>query len=613
MSNDASEINRRLLDRGEEVCLHLLPNGKRRGINWLVGDISGAAGESLQITLGGSAAGRFIDFTNTEVKGGTLLWLWSKVKNVTYTEAVKQASEFLGIRADDYGVRRHKPRSFAKPPVASFPPASEGTPVMKYLVDERKIDPAVIAKAKIGETPEGDAIVFNFADFDNEKKQWMLAHRKTLKLARPDGKKDCWSTKGTKRCLYGKNMIDDNVSEIVICEGETDALSWHSWGIPAVSMPNGVSDFEWVDIDWEWLSRFEKIYISTDMDEPGIKASPEICKRLGLHRCYIVSLPKKDANDCLVSGLTRADMDKCLEEAKAIELDEIKSADSFKKDVVDHYETDPSALGYSTPWDAELPWRVRKGEMTVLSGFSGHGKSQGLNQLMVNLISQGARVMDASLEVRPALTLYYMTRCALAKKHPNRDEVEKCVDWLNDGLHFLDCVGTVNVNRLMAAIEYSRKRYGTDVFIIDSLFKCGLSGEDYAGAREFADKLTTFCNNTGAHVILVAHSRKTSNGNEYSLPTKSDVAGSSDITNAAFNVIIFWRNKMKKRKLDEARQTNNIEMLSEWQNQPDGKILLDKQRYGDGEECEVNTWFSRDSCQFSLGSEQSFPYFRISA
>lgn len=600
-----------LIERGEEVCLHLLPNGKRRGIHWVVGGIDGSAGESMQITLSGSAAGRFVDFQNRETKGATLLWLWSKVKNISYKDTIQQAGEFLGVKADDYGVRRHKPKLYAKPPVVSYPTASQDSKGMLYLTQQRKIDPGVVAKAKIGETPDSDAIIFNYADFDNEKKQWMLVHRKTLKLARPDGKKDCFGTKGTKRCLYGKNLIDDNVSEIVLCEGEVDALSWQSWSIPAVSIPNGVSDMEWVDIDWEWLSRFEKIYVSMDMDEAGVKAAPEICKRLGLHRCYIVSLPKKDANDCLVDGLQREEMLECLETAKAIEIDEIKSPEAFKKDVVDHYENDPNKGGYATPWDSELPWRVRKGELTVLSGFSGHGKSQGLNQLMISLISQGARIMNASLEVRPSLTLYYMTRCALAKKYSTKPEVESCVDWLNDGLHFLDCIGTVNVDRLLSAMEYSRKRYGTDVFIIDSLFKCGLSGEDFAGARDFADRLTTFCNNTGVHVILVAHSRKTQNGNEFSVPTKSDVAGSSDITNAAFNVLIFWRNKMKKRKMDEARQTNNVEAMAEWQAQPDGKILLDKQRYGDGEECEIHTWFSKDACQFHCGAEKSLPYFEV--
>jgi twinkle protein len=611
MSLDANALNRNLLDRCEEVCLHLLPNGKRRGAHWLVGDIFGSAGESLQITMTGSAAGRFIDFSNKDVKGATMLWLWSKVKGISYKEALNQAAEFLGVKADDYGIRRHKPKLYAKPPAEPIKLPEQQSPVMKYLVEERKIDPAIIIKAKVGESEGSRGIVFPYADYDDEKKMWVLAHKKTINLERPNGKKDCFSTKGTKRCLYGKNLIDDNTSEIVICEGEIDCLSWQTLGVSAVSMPNGVSDMEWVDIDWEWLARFEKIYVSTDMDEPGLKAAPDICKRLGLHRCFIVSLPKKDANECLTSGVSKEDMLKALQTAKAIELEEIKSADSFKKDVVDHYETDPTVLGYYTPWDSDLPWRVRPGEMTVLSGFSGHGKSQALNQLMVSLITQGARIMDASLEVRPALTLYYMTRCALAKKRPAKQEVEACVDWLNDGLHFLDCIGTVNVDRLMAALEYSRKRYGTDVFIIDSLFKCGLSGEDFSGAREFADRLTTFCNNTGAHVILVAHSRKTQNGNEYNVPTKSDVAGSSDITNAAFNVLIVWRNKMKKRKMDEAKQSNNVEMMAEWTAQPDGKILLDKQRYGDGEECEINTWFNKESCQFSLGSEKSMAYFQV--
>ncbi len=613
MSIDASETNRRLLDRGEEVCAYLLPNGKRKGIHWVAGDISGSAGESLQVTIAGSAAGRFIDFENKDIKGGTMLWLWSKAKNVSYRDAVKQAAEFLGVKADDYGVRRHKPKAYAKPDTSPTIIPAMDSAVESYLKNERKISPEVITKAKIGQSADGGAIVFNYADFDEEKKQWMLVHRKTLNLGRPNGKKDMFSTKGTKRCLFGKQMIDDNVSELVLCEGEIDALSWQTMGIPAVSVPNGVSDFEWIDIDWDWLTRFEKIYISMDMDDAGIKAAPDICKRLGLHRCYIVSLPQKDANDCLRNGVTKEDLEKCLATAKAIELDEIKSADAFEKDVVDRYETDPLAQGYSTPWDSGLPWRVRPCEMTVLSGFSGHGKSQLLNQLMISLITQGARVMDASLEVRPSLTLYYMTRCALGKKHPARNEVEACVDWLNSGLHFLDCIGTVNVDRLLAALEYSRKRYGTDVFVIDSLFKCGLSGEDFAGAREFADRLTTFCNNSGAHVILVAHSRKTQNGNEYSIPTKSDVAGSSDITNAAFNVLICWRNKMKKRKMDEARQSNNIQAMAEWTAQPDGKILLDKQRYGDGEECECNTWFARDACQFHCGSESSTPYFSISA
>src|SRR6478736_164580 len=174
MSFDASQINRMLLERGEEVCLHLLPNGKRKGIHWVVGGIDGGSGESMQITLSGSASGRFIDFQNKETKGATLLWLWGKVRGISYREAVKQAGEFLGVKPDDYGVKRHKPKMYAKPPVVSYPTAQDDSKGMKYLVEDRKIDPAVVVKAKISETPDSDAIIFNYADFDEEKKQWML-------------------------------------------------------------------------------------------------------------------------------------------------------------------------------------------------------------------------------------------------------------------------------------------------------------------------------------------------------------------------------------------------------------------------------------------------------
>jgi len=595
--------------------MHLLPNGKAKGNHWVVGGIDGEAGASLQVTLNGSAAGRFIDFANKDSKGATPLWLWSKVRNTSFSTAIKEARDWLGVKDDNFGVKRHKPKTYSKPEKGGVRALETNTEAMDYLVLERKINPIVVVNSKVSETEDGKAIVFNFADYDDESKRWITAHRKYLRLARPDGKKDTWTTKGTKRCLYAKNLITENDSELVICEGEIDALSWNSWGIPAVSLPNGVSDFEWCDVDWEWLARFEKIYVSTDMDEPGRACSLEICKRLGLHRCYIVTLPKKDANECLVTGMTREQIEACLKSAKGIELDEIKRPEDFRSEVMEYYNTDPSLRGVDTPWTPALPWRVRKGELTILSGFSGHGKTAVLNQLMLHLLAANQKIMDASLEIKPGMTLYNMTRCALGKKHSEKAEIEACISWVNESMFFLDCIGTVNVTRLMSAMEYARKRHGIDVFVIDSLFKCGLSGEDYAGARDFVDKLTTFCNNTGCHIILVAHSRKVSSGNEFAVPTKSDVAGSSDICNAAFNVIIVWRNKLKKKKIDEIMHSTTMDPVSKteemvkWMDQPDGQIVIDKQRFGEGEESAIPVFFDKDSCQFSAVQGMGSPYF----
>lgn len=448
---DAAEINRTLLDKFQEVCVYLLPNGKVAGNLYLVGGLHGDAGESLKITLSGSAAGRFKDFTTGD-GGATPLWLWALVRNVTYTDAIKEAKDWLGIKDEDYGIKRHHAKTYSKPEKGGIRATEPNTKVMDYLTTERRLNPIVLANAKIAETEDGEAIVFPFAE-QKDSGEWVVVHRKYLKVDRVDGRKDSWATKGTKRCLYGKNLIDPNASEIIITEGEIDALSWHSWSLPGVSVPNGVSDFDWVENDWEWLARFEKVYVCMDMDEPGKLCSPDICKRLGLHRCYIVSLPHKDVNECLIEGMKREEMQKILADAKPIELDEIKKPDDFASEVVDYYTKDFSQHGWATPWWPNLPWRVRRSEFTVLSGFSGHGKTYALNQLMLHLISQGVRVMDASLEVKPGMTLYAMTRCAMGKKQSTKPEVEACIDWLNDSMFFLDCIGTVSINRLLHAME----------------------------------------------------------------------------------------------------------------------------------------------------------------
>jgi twinkle protein len=602
---DSAELNRMLVSRLPEVCTHLLPNGKERGNHYLIGGLDGSAGESLQITIKGSAAGRYYDFANKEDKGATPLWLWSKVKGIPFREAVKEAKSWLGVRDDDFGIKKHKAKEWSLPSDADRridDPVESHTRVMDYLTIERRLDPIVVTKAKIGRSADDQWIILPYIDPGAKEAH----HVKKLKIERENGKKVMHASTGTRRSLYGKNLIEDTVSEIVITEGEIDALSFHSWSIPAVSVPNGVSDLAWVDADWEWLEQFEKIYVAMDMDEPGKLAAPDSCTRLGLDRCYIVSLPKKDANECLVAGVKRDEILGCLKAAKPIELDEIKRAVDYTEEVYDYYEVDWSKRGWDTPWYPTLPWRVRKAEFTIFSGFSGHGKTIALNQLMLHLAQQGVKVMDSSLEIKPA-----MTRTALAKKSASRAEIKACHEWLNDSIFFHDCIGQCNVDRIMAALEYARKRHGIDVFIIDSLFKCGLDPADYGAQRTFADRLTSFANNTGAHVILVAHSRKTQNGNEFSIPSKSDVSGSSDLTNAAFNVLIQWRNKLKKMKLDEEKQKQipDLEAVKKWMDQHDGCIVLDKQRFGEGEEAKVNVFFDAGSFQFHTVAGRKSPYF----
>ena len=74
-------------------------------------------------------------------------------------------------------------------------------------------------------------------------------------------------------------------------------------------------------------------------------------------------------------------------------------------------------------------------------------------------------------------------------------------------------------------------------------------------------------------------------------------------------------NKEKKRKLDEARQKfpPDQETISKYIDAHDGKIVLDKQRFGGGVECETMTWYNHDSQQFHPVKRAPIPYFKLNS
>jgi twinkle protein len=106
--------------------------------------------------------------------------------------------------------------------------------------------------------------------------------------------------------FYGLDFIKDH-PEVVICEGEMDALSFYEAGIfYVISVPNGASKgnqkLEYLNNCWSYFDDKTKIIIATDSDGPGVILRDELSRRLGQERCLYVSYPEgcKDANDVLM-------------------------------------------------------------------------------------------------------------------------------------------------------------------------------------------------------------------------------------------------------------------------------------------------------------------------
>ena len=141
------------------------------------------------------------------------------------------------------------------------------------------------------------------------------------------------------------------------------------------------------------------------------------------------------------------------------------------------------------------------------------------------------------------------------------------------------------------------KRIRIHHFVIDSFMKCGIKMDDYNRQASFVNELHAFAKDTGIHIHLIAHSRKTDTSRKQM--DKFDIKGASEITDQVDNVMTVWRNK---RKEDEAvRPSPDAEVLKE----PDAILICDKQRHGEWEG-KIALWFHAPSMQF-VGSNGARP------
>lgn len=93
----ARDIAGRLADKAEEVCKHLLPNGKKRGHRWCCGGVDGGAGKSLKVALSGPSAGVWADFGGGPEDRGDLIGLWKSVRRLSLHAACEEALDWLDV------------------------------------------------------------------------------------------------------------------------------------------------------------------------------------------------------------------------------------------------------------------------------------------------------------------------------------------------------------------------------------------------------------------------------------------------------------------------------------------------------------------------------------
>lgn len=558
------EISERLAGQADQVAAMLLPGGKpENGKYWVCGDISGAPGKTLKVCIQGTYAGEWRDWANDTDKGD-LLDLWRLTKGITAAEAVKQAKAYLGI-VDP--ARSYERKTYSPPAQIVSSALNPAGGAMAYLRNKRGLTLETLAAFRIEGCAEKKAIVFPSFSPAGE-----LVNRSYRTL---EAKKRVWQDSGCAPSMFGWQALPEasyTARTVLLAEGQIDAMTWHQWGFPALSIPNG-SGTTWIDYEWENLACFDTIYLAFDQDDAGRKITEAVASRLGKHRCLIVTMPKKDANECLMDGFVAGDAQEWVAAAKAPRIKDLVTG----ADMVDRliHEIRPKEQPFTLPflalnWHAGLGFWFRPGEVTVWGGWTGAGKSSMLNFVKSQLLAQATPIFEASLEMKVETTLRRMAKMFYGNglnEHTARDFLK------NTGtlMVFADIVGSVKIEKLMIMMRFAFARYGCQHFFIDSLMRIEDLEEDYPAQGQFCNQLQAFAKECNIHIHLVCHLAKPNQAS--SRPTMYGVKGSSLIINNTDNVVLICRNSEKEKLRSMGKLTDEQDKIMH-----DAELIVEKQR-----------------------------------
>jgi twinkle protein len=367
--------------------------------------------------------------------------------------------------------------------------------------------------------------------------------------------------KGARPVLYNRDNVPEDSEELVICEGEIDAMSWHQSGFPnVVSINSGASDKRWIEYNWDWLKRFKKIYLSMDMDEAGQKEVDDIAKRLGNYRVYSVELPYKDANECLLEGEPPEKFQAAIATANGFERPELRNASEYADELVDTILHPEKYHGRNTgiPFLDDTIKGWRGGEVTVWTGRSASGKTTALMQVvMYDIIEQSKKgnflpACIGSFEMRPEMLLEWAISQIRYYRNAGKGKAWEDGAWTEEEirqyakdylwpLYIVNIKDKVNEDTIFDLFEFAAQKYGCKVFVLDSLMRIGLNRQYDAleAQKAFMDRLARFADKFDCHVHLVAHPRKGEKDSD--IPDKSSIKGAGEITDMAHNVISIYR------------------------------------------------------------------------
>lgn len=454
----------------------------------------------------------------------------------------------------DYRLEFETPRIYRQLPQRK--PESKDAAI-EYM-KSRGISEGITRKYNIT-VQEGRKNILVFPFYDETNELVCVKYRKTDYRKGIDKNKE-WFEKDTMPILFGMNHCS-GTDRLIITEGQIDSLSLAEAGIEnAVSVPTGANGFAWFSYCYNWITQFKEIIVFGDCEHGAVTLLDGLSARLPketIIKCVRQKdyLGEKDANDILRKYGPRA-LRFCVDKAEIPQLNNVKQ-------LADVQDVDINKLDKIKTGVDDLDRCIRgfsMGQLVILTGKRGEGKSTFMSQLIAEALDQKRSVFVYSGELADyhykSWLDYQLAGTSYVRPYTDEfgeesyylDETAKgqINEWYRDRAYIYDnnfLTDGTEFESLPETIEKTIQKYNVQLICIDNLMTAMETVSEqsnlYLAQSNFVGRLKAIAMKYSVVIILVAHPKK---GSADGFQDDNDlVAGSSDITNKADIIIKYSR------------------------------------------------------------------------
>lgn len=362
---------------------------------------------------------------------------------------------------------------------------------------------------------------------------------------------------GAELIVYNYDNVKDS-DEIIICEGEIDALSIYGCGLTnVISVPNGagkgVINLQYIDNCIELFKENTKIILATDNDSPGINLRNELASRLGIENCRRVDFKDcKDANEFMIKYGAPV-LFEAITHAKPFPIEGAFSINDFNGEIDNLYRNGlQPAMQLGMPvTDEHISFDF--GRLYTWTGVPGHGKSEAVDQVCVRLNAiHGLKVAYFSpenlpLQLHASKIIEKLCGKRFNSQSLHKSEFEQIKDYYKDNFYHILPNDNFEFDNILSTARGLIKQKGVKILVIDPYntveHKRNGAESEHEYVSRFLDILRNFAKRNNIMIFLVAHPRKMQRiANGYEVPTMYDISGSSNFYNKTDFGICVYRN-----------------------------------------------------------------------